>query len=158
MLTTRRSIFIVLLIFMIALATEGCLGTVPPAPTPTPQPTPDPATLMPEEVVTAFWNAIDSGRYSDAYQFAYHEQNVSQEEWVRDRLATYGANGSHIEIYDFNLTESFPLAPGTFEGNFSAVQVVLVDTELSYQGNNRSGTVQFPVVKTESGWKIYGDY
>ncbi|CAJ35234.1 hypothetical protein LRC249 [Methanocella arvoryzae MRE50] len=116
------------------------------------------AILKPETVVVNFWSAIDSGRYADAYQLAYYEQNVSQEEWVRDRTATYGVNGSYIDIYEFNVTETFPLKPGTFEGNFSAVQVVLVDTELSYKGNSRTGTVQFPVVKTESGWKIYGDY
>lgn len=158
MLTTQRITYVVALMIMITVATGGCLGTVPADQAPTPQPTPDPATLMPEEVVRAFWSAIDSGRYSEAYQFAYLEENVSREEWVQDRIATYGVNGTYIEIYEFNVSESFPLAPGTFEGNFSAVQVVLVDTELSYQGNSRSGTVQFPVVKTESGWKIYGDY
>lgn len=158
MLTTQRIIRLLLLITILTIATGGCITTGPASPSPTPQPTPNPATLTPEGVVAGFWSHIDKGEYSDAYQLAYHEPNESYEEWIRDSAATYGVNGSYIEIYDFNVTESFPLTPGTFEGNFSAVQVVLVDTEISYHGNNRTGTVQFPVVKTGEGWKLYGDY
>jgi hypothetical protein len=112
----------------------------------------------PEKVVIGFWNDIDSGRYADAYGLSCHDQNASYEEWINDHEAIYGANGSDLEIHSFSISESFPVTPDTFGSNFSAAQVVVVDTRMAYRGENRTGTVQFPAVKVGEGWKIYGDY
>ncbi len=48
--------------------------------------------------------------------------------------------------------------PATFPGNFSAVESVLVQTDVAYYGKNSSGISQFAAVKTADGWKFYGQY
>lgn len=153
--STRNSALLVVLLIGFALLAGGCTN---PAPEPTPQPTPDPAMVTPEKAVVAFWSDIDNGRYADAYGLAYHDSNSSYEDWISDHKAVYGANGSDLQIYSFAISESFPVTPGTFGSNFSAAQVIVVDTRMAYRGENRTGTVQFPAVKVDEGWKIYGDY
>ena len=155
MLTIQKITCLLSLICVVTLITGGCIS---PSPTPAPCPTPDPAGQTPEKAVIGFWSDIDSGRYADAYGLSYHDRNASYEDWVGEHEATYGANGSYLEIYSFNVTESFPVSPDTFEGSFSAAQVIVVDTKMAYNGENRTGTVQFPVVRTAGVWKVYGDY
>lgn len=155
MLPTQRARLTVLVLTLLVVVAGGCAS---PSPTPCPKPTPDTSMLIPEEVVVDYWSAIDNGRYTDAYQLTYHDQNVSREDWLHEHEAAYGPNGSYVEIHKLAIADSFPLNQSTFEGNFSAVQVVLVNIQMSYQGTNKTGSVQFPVVKTENGWKIYGDY
>lgn len=155
MQSTRKSAPGVVLLIGLMLLAGGCSNQSPAA---APGPTPYPAALTPEKAVIGFWSDIDNGRYAEAYGFTYHDQNTSYQDWIDDHKGTYGANGSDLEIYSFAIADSFPVEPDAFGGNFSAAQVVVVDAKLAYRSENRTGTVQFPVVKTPEGWKIYGDY
>jgi hypothetical protein len=136
-------------VLMAALAVSGCAG---------PAATPQAKNDTPQDVVIDYWKDIDSGDYGAAYDITYHVQNISRDMWINEHKAMWGDNGTNIRIYDFTVIGNSTLEPDTFPGNFSAVESVLVQTDVSYYGKNTSGISQFAAVKTPDGWKFFGSY
>jgi hypothetical protein len=135
-------------VVLVALAVSGCSG----------QATPLAKNDTPQDVVKDFWEDIDNGDYSAAYNLTYHLQDKSRQQWIDEHMAMWGDNGTNIRIYNFTVIGNSTLDPNTFTGNFSAVESVIVQTEVAYYGKNTSGISQFAAVKTADGWKFYGAY
>jgi hypothetical protein len=146
----KQWIFPAILLVLIALAMSGCTS---------PKPTPQPSVDTPEKAVTAYWQAIDRGDYDAAYDLTYLTQNVTRQQWIDQHRAAWGDNGTYITINDFNVTGVTPLDVNTFPGNFTAIDSVIVETDVSYYGKNTTGISQFAAVKkADDGWKFYGSY
>lgn len=134
----------------IALAVSGCSS-----PTPTPHPSLD----TPQDVVISYWNAIDRGDYDAAYDLAYITQNVTRQQWIDQHRAAWGDNGSYIDIINFTVVDNTSLDPTIFPGNFTAIESLTVQTDVSYYGKETTGTSLFAAVKVaDDGWKFYGSY
>jgi hypothetical protein len=132
------------------MAVSGCAS-----PTPTPQPSVDTS----QDAVIRYWNAIDRGDYNAAYDFAYITQNVTKQQWIDQHRAAWGDNGTNIDISNFTVIGNTSLDPNTFPGNFTAVDSVIVQTNVSYYGKETTGISQFAAVKeANDGWKFYGSY
>lgn len=137
-----------IMVLLVALAVSGCAG---PATTQAKNDTP-------QDVVIDFWKNIDKGDYSAAYNLTYHVQDISEAQWVNEHRATWGDNGTYIRINNFTVIGNTTLDPDTFQGNFSATESIIVQTDVTYYGKNSSGISPFAVVKTTDGWKLYGSY
>ena len=59
----------------------------------------------------------------------------------------WGDNGTNIRIYNFTVIGNSTLDPNTFPGNFSAIESVIVQTEVAYYGKKHLGISQFAAVK-----------
>lgn len=146
---TKKCVLPAIMLVMAALVISGCAS-----PTPTPQPTID----TPEKVITAYWQAIDRGDYDAAYDLAYPVHNVTRQQWIDHHRIVWGENGTNIRIYNMTITHTLALDLDTFPGNFTGIESVAVYTEVEYCGKNTTGTSQFAAVKTDDGWKYYGNY
>jgi hypothetical protein len=148
-------VFSAVLFVIVALTISGCASPTP-APTPTPRPT---IADTPMDAVVQYWQAIDKGDYDTAFDLAHPTQNVTRQQWVDHHRAAWGDNGTSITIHSFNVTGTTPLDPNTFPGNFTAIESVIVETDVSYYGKETTGISQFAAVKeADDGWKFYGSY
>jgi hypothetical protein len=146
----KQWVFPAILFVIIALTVSGCSS-----PTPTPQPSVD----TPQDVVIKYWEAIDRGDYNAAYELTHMTQNVTRQQWIDQHRAAWGDNGTYIDIKNFTVTGNTSLDPNTFPGNFTAIDSVIVQTDVSYYGKETTGTSQFAAVKeADDGWKFYGSY
>ncbi|MGA9139239.1 MAG: hypothetical protein WBZ29_03385 [Methanocella sp.] len=136
------------MILVVALAVSGCAGPA----------APQAKNDTPKDVVINFWKDIDSGDYSAAYDITYHVQNISRDMWINEHRAMWGDNGTNLKVYNFTVIGNTTIDPDTFQGNFSAVESVIVQTDVAYYGKNTSGISQFAAVKTADGWKFFGSY
>jgi hypothetical protein len=135
---------------LVALLVSGCTS---------PTPTPKPSTDTPQDAVIMYWQAIDRGDYNAAYDLTHQVQNVSRQHWVDQHRAAWGDNGTYIRIYNFTVIGNTSIDPNTFPGNFTAIESVIVQTNVSYLGKNTTGISQFAAVKEpDDGWKFYGSY
>ncbi|MCD1293428.1 hypothetical protein CUJ83_00245 [Methanocella sp. CWC-04] len=115
--------------------------------------------LLPQEVVTNFWNALDTGDYKDAYTLIYHQvEGMDEQSWIDEHEAWWGENGSNLKIFNFTVVGNYTLPENTFEGNFTEARSVTVNATVAYSGHVSSGISQFVVVNTSDGWKLYGNY
>lgn len=138
-----------IMLVLVALAVSGCSSPA----------TPQATNETPQDVVKNFWRAIDSGDYGTAYDLSYPVENVSRDRWIREHQTMWGDNGTNIKIYNFTVISNTDVDPATFPGNFTAIEAVVVKTDVSYYGKNTSGISQFAAVKDASGnWKFYGSY
>jgi hypothetical protein len=139
-----------ILFVLVIMAVSGCSS-----PTPTPQPSVD----TPQDVVINYWEAIDRGDYNAAYDLTHMTQNVTRQQWIDQHRAAWGDNGTYIDIKNFTIIGNTSLDPTTFPGNFTAIDSVIVQTDVSYYGKETTGTSQFAAVKeADDGWKFYGSY
>jgi hypothetical protein len=146
----KQWVFPAILFVLITLAVSGCSS-----PTPTPQPSVD----TPQDAVTRYWEAIDRGDYNAAFDLAHMTQMGTRQHWIDQYRAMLGENRSYITIHSFNVTGVTALDPTTFPGNFTAINSVVVETDVAYYGKNTTGPSQFAAVKeTNDGWKFYGSY
>ena len=136
------------MVLLVAVAVSGCSGNA----------TPQAKNDTPQDVVKDFWVDIDNGDYSAAYNLTYPLQNISKQQWINEHQAIWGNNGTNIRIYNFTVIGNTTLDPSIFQGNFTAVESVIVQTEVAYYGKNTSGISQFAAVKTPDGWMFYGAY
>jgi hypothetical protein len=150
-MVTKQWALPAIVLVLIALAVSGCTS-----PAPTPRPT---SADSPQDAVTRYWQAIDKGDYDAAFDLTHLTQNVTRQQWIDQHRAAWGDNGSNININDFTVIGNTTLAPDTFPGNFTAIESVIVQTEVSYYGKETNGTSQFAAVKeADDGWKFYGSY
>ncbi len=148
----KQWVFPAILFVLIALAVSGCSS---PTPTPTPQPSID----TPQDAVISYWAAIDKGDYNAAYDLTHMTQNVTRQHWIDQHVAAWGDNGTYIKINNFTVIGNTSLDPNTFPGNFTAIDSVIVQTNVSYYGKETTGISQFAAVKeADDGWKFYGSY
>jgi hypothetical protein len=146
----KQWVFPAILFVLMALVVSGCSS-----PTPTPQPSVD----TPQDAIINYWNAIDRGDYNAAFDLTHLTQNVTRQQWIDQHQAMWGANGTYITINKFNVTGVTSLDPSTFPGNFTAIDSVIVETDVAYYGKNTTGISQFAAVKeADDGWKFYGSY
>jgi curli biogenesis system outer membrane secretion channel CsgG len=139
-------------IVLVTLALSGCAS-------PTPTPTPATSANSPQDAVIQYWQAIDRGDYSAAFDLAHPAQNVTRQQWIDQHRAAWGENGGSITINNFTVTGNTSLPPDTFPGNFTAIDSVIVQTDVTYYGKETNGTSQFAAVKEAGdGWKFYGSY
>jgi hypothetical protein len=140
-----------IVLVLVALAVSGCTS---------PTPTPRPSTVdSPQDAVIKYWQAIDRGDYDAAFDIAHPTQNVTRQQWNDQHRAAWGDNGTYITINKFTVIGNTSLDPGTFPGNFTAVDSVIVQTDVTYYGKETTGTSQFAAVKeADDGWKFYGSY
>jgi hypothetical protein len=122
------------------------------------QPENEKKVYQPHEVVTTFWYDLDTGKYMDAYELVYHQDNISVEDWADSHEVIWGMNGSNIYIHKFNVIGNNTITENIFEGNFTEMRAITVNATVSYMGQNSSGITQFVVVKTPDGWKLLGNY
>lgn len=148
-MTMRKLAFTAMILMLAVLAVSGCSS---------PTATPRPSTDSPKDVVTAYWQAIDKGDYNTAYDLVYQDPNITKQQWIDQHRAMWGDNGSSITIYNFTVTETSDIDPSTFPGNFSAVESVVVNTDVAYYGKNTTGLSQFAAVKIGDSWRYYGAY
>jgi hypothetical protein len=115
--------------------------------------------LTPEEVAVNFWNNIDTGSYPEAFQLAYHADiNDSQNDWVNEHIARWGADGSNIKIYRFKVVDSYDENSSMFDVSNSSLKVVDVNATIAYMGQNTTGPLKVILINTTDGWKIFGNY
>ena len=114
--------------------------------------------LTPEEVVTQYWADIGKGDYGHAYDLAFHpNQSLAKQVWMDEHVAKWGANGSYIKIYSFNVIDRTPINACQFEGNFTEACIVNTNATISYLGKNETGQLRIVLVNTTDGWKVYGN-
>jgi hypothetical protein len=145
---TKQWAFPVIVLVMLALS--GCAS-------PTPTLTPRQSIDSPQDAVIQYWQAIDRGDYEAAYDLAHPAQNVTRQQWIDQHRAAWGENGSSIVINSFTVIGNTSLPPDTFPGNFTAIDSVVVQIDVSYYGKETNGNSQFAAVKEAGdGWKFYG--
>ena len=152
MLKNLKVVFAAAIIITLMVSLSGCTAS-------NTDTTPAKKNYAPDEVVVKFWNAIDSGKYNEAFSLAYQsDPDVSETQWVEERESRWGINGANINIYNFTVIRNTELPPDTFQGNFSEIRSITVNAEVAYMGQNSSGPSQFVVVNTTEGWKVLGNY
>jgi outer membrane biogenesis lipoprotein LolB len=140
-----------IVLVLVALMITGCTS-----PTSTPRPT---TIDTPQDAVIQYWQAIDRGDYDTAYDLTHQTQNISRKQWIDQHLAAWGENGTYIQMYNFTVIGNTSLDLDTFPGNFTSIDSVVVQTNVSYCGKNTTGISQFAAVKeADDGWKFYGSY
>ncbi len=85
----KRYALLATAVLLVALAVGGCAGPA------TPQAKDD----TPQGVVTQYWKDIDNGDYSLAYNLTYPVENISRQEWINERRAMWGDNGTNLAGY-----------------------------------------------------------
>jgi hypothetical protein len=139
-----------IVLVLVALAVSGCTS---------PTPTPRPSTDSPQDAVIKYWQAIDKGDFEAAFDLAHPTQNLTRQQWIDQHRSAWGDNGTYITINNFTVIGNISLAPDTFPGNFTAIESVIVQTDVTYLGKETTGTSQFAAVKeADDGWKFYGSY
>ncbi len=115
--------------------------------------------LSPEDVAVNFWNNIDTGNYQQAFQLAYHaDVNASQKDWIDERTARWGVDGSNIKIYKFKVVDTYDENSSMFDINNTSLKVVDVNATIAYMGQNTTGPLKVILINTTDGWKIFGNY
>jgi hypothetical protein len=147
---TKQWALATVVIVLVTLALCGCAS---------PTPTPTPSANSPQDAVIQYWQAIDRGDYTAAYDLAHPALNVTRQQWIDQHRAAWGENGTAITINNFTVVSNTSVPLDTFPGNFTAIDSVIVQTDVTYYGKETNGTSQFAAVKeADDGWKFYGSF